>query len=340
MKVLVVDPGVDFSPADMAKGWAKGFRQAGCHVVEFNLADRMAFYAGAHTKRGWRWVRAFDGDAAVHVAVTGLEAVCYEYAPDVVVIVSGFFIYLDLYRLIRARGATVVVVCSEEPYETDRDLPRAGVADAVVLNDPTNLDQFRAVNPNSWYIPHAYDPDVHRPGPAIPDATSDFAFVGSAWPSRTAFLEQIDWAGIDVALAGNWRSLAADSPLRKFVAHDLDACCPNDQAVTLYQSTKTSANLYRRETTGGGSTDGWAMSPREVELAAVGCPFLREPRGEGDQLLPMLPTFTSPDEFSDKLRWLLADESQRETISVAARAAVAPRTFLNSARELLRLLGY
>jgi len=339
MKVLVVEPGVDFSPSDMACGWAKGFRHAGCDVVEFNLADRLVFYSAAHMDRDGTWVRAFDRDAAVHLAVSGLEAVCYEYAPDLVVIISGFFVGYDLYRLMRTRGSTVVVVCSEEPYETDRELRLAEVADAVILNDPTNLDRFRTVNPKTWYIGHAYDPDLHRPGPATPDAASDFCFVGTGFPSRIDFFEAVDWTDVDVALAGQWRTLAADSPLRKYLAHDIEACCPNDQAVTLYQSTKVSANLYRRDLIKGGTAAGWAMGPREVELAATGVFFLTEPRGENLEVLPMVPTFDGPSDFGDQLRWYLGRPDERAAIADAARAAVAARTFTSSARELLQLLG-
>ena len=39
-----------------------------------------------------------------------------------------------------------------------------------------------------------------------------------------------------------------------------------------------------------------------MELAATGTYFLREPRGEGDEILHMLPTFDGPAEFEDKLR--------------------------------------
>ena len=339
MRVLVVEPGVDYSPMDMASGWTKGFRQAGCEVVEFNLADRLVFFSAAHMDRDGQWERAFDRDAAIHLAVNGLEAACYEFAPDLVVIISGFFIAYDLYRLMRARGSTVVVVCSEEPYETERELRLAEVADVAVLNDPTNLELFRAVNPKSWYIPHAYDPDVHRPGPVTPAAVSDFAFVGTGFPSRIDFFEQVDWTGIDVALAGQWRNLTSDSPLRKHLAHDIGACCPNDQAVTLYQSTKVSANLYRRDLIRGGTAEGWAMSPRDVELAATGCFFLTEPRGENLQVLPMVPTFDGPGDFEDQLRWYLAHPDERADIAAAARRAVADRTFLKNAQELLRLLG-
>lgn len=339
MKVLVVDPGVDFSPADMASGWTKGFRHAGCETVEFNLADRLVFYSAAHMDRDGTWVQAFDRDAAVHLAVSGLEAVCYEFAPDIVVIISGFFIHYGLYRLMRARGSTVVVVCSEEPYETDRELRLAEAADVAILNDPTNLERFRTVNPKTWYIGHAYDPDLHRPGPSTPDAASDFAFVGTGFPSRIEFLEQVDWTGTDVALAGQWRRLTPDSPLRKYLAHDIEACCPNDQAVTLYQSTKASANLYRQDLLSGGTAQGWAMSPREVELAATGCFFLTEPRGENLEVLPMVPTFDGPGEFTDQLRWYLAHPDERDDIAATARAAIADHTFTRNARRLLMLLN-
>jgi len=339
MRVLVIQPGVDFSPADMARGWVKGLRRAGCEVVDFNFADRLAFYAGAHMKKRRRWVPAFGGEDAVRMAAKGIQDVCYEWWPDLVVIISGFFVPLELYGLMRARGHRVVLVCSEQPYETDREIPRAQVADLVILNDPINLGQFRAVNPATHYLPHAHDPDVHRPGPADPDAASDFAFVGTAFPSRVAFFEAVDWTGIDVALAGNWQSLEEHSPLRKFLAHDIDACCPNDQAALLYRSTKVSANLYRKETTDGGSAQGWAMSPREVELAATGCFYLRESRGEGDEVLPMLPRFSGPGDFAELLRWYLTHDTERETAAAAARAAVADRTFDNNARQLLRLVG-
>jgi spore maturation protein CgeB len=337
VKVLVVQPGMDFSPADMARGWVKGLRQAGCEVVDFNFADRLAFYAGAHMKRGRRWVPAFDGEGSIRLAAKGIEHVCYEFWPDLVVIISGFYVPPDLYRLLRARGHRVALICSEEPYETDRELVRAELADIVILNDPTNLELFRAVNPNTTYLPHAYDPDVHRPGPPSADAASDFAFVGTGFPSRVEFFEQVDWTGIDVAIAGAWQNLAPESPLRKFVAHDITDCCPNDQAAVLYQSTKASANLYRKETTEGGTAEGAAMSPRELELAATGCFFLREPRDEGDRVLPMLPTFTGPADFADQLRWWLAHDSEREAATLAARVAIEPFTFISNARELLRL---
>jgi spore maturation protein CgeB len=205
------------------------------------------------------------------------------------------------------------------------------------VNDPTNLDRFRDVNRSSHYIPHAYDPAIHRRSPPTPAYAGDFGFVGTGYASRVEFFEKVDWSGISVRLAGHWGALDDDSPLDEFLVHPRTECF--DDTIDLYSSVKVSANLYRREAQRDELAEGWAMGPREVELAACGTFFLRHPRGEGDDLLPMLPTFTEPAEFGDLLRWWLAHDTQRDTAASQARAAVADRTFSNHAQQFLRLLA-
>jgi len=84
---------------------------------------------------------------------------------------------------------------------------------------------------------------------------------------------------------------------------------------------------------------GWACGPREVEMAACGTFFLREPRGEGDEVLDMLPTFSSPAEASELVRHWLARPDERQALADKARAAVADRTFDHHEAVLLRLLN-
>jgi spore maturation protein CgeB len=336
VKVLLVRPGPGFSVQDVAEGWLYGLRAAGATVFDYNLEDRISFYSHAEIDG----TRAFDTDAALRLAAKGVENAAYEAWPDVVVVVSGFFLEQPIYELMRARGHLVVLIHTESPYQDDEQVEKASWPHVNLINDPTNLDRFCAVNPNSWYMPHAYHPERHRPRPTRDECRSDFCFVGTAYPSRVAFFEAVDWSGIDVALAGNWQSLHPESPLRKFLAHDIEECCDNDDAVDLYAATEASVNLYRREAHAPDLTAGWAMGPREVELAACGTFYLTEARGENRAVLPMVPTFDGPDDFADKLRWYLSRPDERAGIVAAARQAIAGRTFVNNARELLRLLGY
>lgn len=335
MRILVVEPGPHFSVADVCNGWVTGLRNQGCQVEVFNLSDRLGFFEQANKAIG---IDDPDGHKAADQAAEGLRATCYDFWPDLVLIVSSFFVPPWTYKVIRSRGHKVAVLFTESPYEDDSQLPIASHADIALLNDPTNLERFREVNPQTHYVPHAYDPARHKPRPPKSEHASDFCFVGTGYPSRAEFLESVDWTGIDLALGGNWSKLADESPLRKFVAHDIEHCLDNEQTAELYAATKASVNLYRTEAQRPTLSTGWAMGPREVELAACGTFFLRDPRPESDQLFPMLPTFDSPGDFAEQLRWWLAHDMERNQAARLARAAVADRTFDHNARFLLGLV--
>jgi len=332
MRVLVVEPGPHFSVQDVAAGWSRGFAKIGCDVKRLNLADRMLFYSQVQIDKGDGPEKALTEDEAIRMAVKSVEVACYELWPHLVVIVSAFFIPDPLLDLLRDRGHLVVLHLTESPYEDDRQLLRAPHADYVLVNDPTHLEAFREVGPADYQW-QCYDPDVHYPGQG--EQNCDFAFVGTGFPSRIKFFEAIDWTGITPVFAGQWRALAADSPLRPLLAHHPTLCMDNTETADVYRSAKVGANLYRKDAQRPELVDGWSLGPREVEMAACGLFFLREPRGEGDELFPMLPTFDGPQDFEKQLRWWLEHDDERRQAAEQARQAIAPRTFENAARRLL-----
>lgn len=339
MKVLVLHPGPHFSVADVYNGLIKGLRANGADVHVYNLDDRLEFYTRAHMQLDdGEFVKAFPESAAIEMAAQGLESVLYRWWPDIVIVVSGFFVPPATWAVLRRRPHHVVYWCTESPYEDDRQANAAAHADTVILNDPSNLDQFRCeINDRTFYMPHSYDPDIHRPG--LSEADTDFVFVGTGFPSRIEWLERVDWAGIDAKLAGHWTLVDDDSPLRPLLTHERGVCIDNGSTADLYRTARTSLNLYRKEHSGDAHADGWAMGPREVELAACGTFFFRERRPEGDGLFPMLPIVDDPESFSDLLRWWLSHDSQRKAAAAAARAAIADRTFTSTAAQLLGIVG-
>lgn len=334
----MVEPGPSFSVADVHRGWRKALSRDHA-VVNYNLGDRLTFYASAHIEGpDGEWVRAVSADDAKRLAMQGVEASALRWWPDVVIFTSAFYVTADQLDLFRSRGMKVVVLHTESPYEDDRQLAIAPHADLNVLNDPTNLSTFEMVS-EAVYLPHSFDPEIHTPGPGVSDLKSDVCFVGTGYPSRIEFLEAVDWSGLDVILAGNWQALSDDSPLAPFVLHDRDACWANEEAVDLYRSTKLSFNLYRAEANMPTLAAGWAVGPREVELAAIGTFFLRQSRGESDELFPMLPTFSTPAELGDLCRWWATHDDERADAASAARQAVDGWTFDRRAEQLLELLG-
>lgn len=287
--------------------------------------------------------RPFDLVDIVRVIANQLHGACYQFLPDVVLVISARFVPSFAYDVCRRNGARVVVVHTESPYEDDEQLLIAGDVDLNLINDPTHLDEWRRHGP-TLYQPHAYDPSVHRPL-ATPLELLDFAWVGTAgrtFPSRQTFFDAVDWTGIDAALAGQWTGAPEDSPAKRHLLDGMGDCVDNDTTTRLYQLSASTANLYRSEANSDELRGGWAMGPREVEAAATGCFLIRHSPdhhgGEGDEVLSMLPRFTDPAELGDIVRHYKAHPHRRRELARQARAAIAERTFANHAAQLLRHL--
>lgn len=363
MRALLVHPGPDFSVADLFNGYHRALKAMGIDVAVYNTNERLSFYGMAHLPdytvdeeglerdeegeliRPFR--KVFDSEQAMTMAMQGLSHSLYTFWPDVVIFVSGFFVGASTLRVLRAHGHKIVIIHTESPYQDDEQLIRAQFADLNLLNDPSNVEEYRALVPNSHYMPHAYDPSVHYPGTGAYE--TDFTFVGTIFKSRKEFFEKMIWALDDPAKSeafirtefggAGWDNDYVDgSPLLNFLSHPRGMCVDNSETANAYRRTRSSINFYRREAEGEHKGEGWAMGPREVELAACGVPFIRDPRPESDQLFPFLPYFSSPEEAADQLRWLLADESRREFLGIKAQEAIRERTFDNNAKQMLRYL--
>lgn len=334
MRWLVAAPGPYFSVQDVYTGWVEALRVLGETVVEFPTGDLLTFYDAAHIKVGRRWRKLVQADDVKQLTADRLAGALYKVRPHVLLSVSSFFCDPNLLDMARQQGTRVVLLHTESPYEEGRQLALAPHADLNLLNDPTNLDAYETAGP-ALYVPHAYRPSIHHPG-ARPQ-TTDFSFVGTGYPSRQEFFAELDLDGLTVELAGNWLALSDTSPLRRYVTHDIHGCYDNNETADLYRRTRVGLNLYRREAESEELIRGWAMGPREVEMAACGLFFLRDPRPEGDEVLDMLPTFHGPEEASDLIRYYLAHDTEREALASKARAAIQDRTFTQHAARLLSL---
>jgi hypothetical protein len=339
MKIVAAHPGPSFSVHDVHVGWVEALRKQGHLVADYNLSQRLTFYDSAMVELPDRkWRKALTHQQAYELAANGLYALLYVRKPDLLLVTSAFFYPEEMFDIARSHGTRTVLIHTESPYEDDRQLKLAAHADYNLINDPTNLDKFRSVNPNTWYMPHSYRPGFHEPGSSYVASSADFAFVGTGYPSRVEFFESMDFAGIDVLLAGNWQGVDEESSLCKYIANEKDECLDNEQTVSVYRSSKVGMNLYRKEAESEEHVHGWACGPREIEMAACGMFFLREPHGESDELFPMLPTFRNPGEASEQLHYWLAHEELRQEQALKARAAIEDRTFHNRAADLMRLL--
>jgi len=331
--------------ADVFNGWSEALTGLGEQVEEYPLDAALRFFNNALAETGevrpcgCREVRKYlDRDQAARLAVDPILAAAHRFGPDVILCTSAFFMQPWLLEILRARRHKIVLLTTESPYQDDYQLKVAEYADLTLLNDPVNIGLYRDIGP-AEYMPQAYRESVHYPPPPGTVPEYDLAFVGTGFPSRVRFFSAMDLAGLNVRLSGLWMDLAEDSPLREWTATEADDCVGNHEVAAIYRRSRTGINVYRTESEAGHAGEGWACGPREIEMAASGLWFARDPRPESDELFPMLPSFTSPEEAGDLIRWALAHPEEREQAALKARAAIADRTFTEHAKQLLRLLS-
>jgi spore maturation protein CgeB len=353
-RILIVHPGPDFSVADVYRGWQKALSKLGHTVMTYNTNDRLTFYGRAlmedpeqeACEHGRKAVKSAmpDGASAIQMAVKGLFETCFVFWPEVIFFVSGFYMTPAMLQVLRTRRMKIVMLHTESPYQDDEQMVRGQLADLNLLNDPVNLAAWKDLDVPAAYMPHAYDPDVHYPA-AQQNYEADFLFVGTMFRSRAEFFSQMDFSGLRVAFGGaGWNLAVSDYPelvkdLVQYVAHPLDYCVDNEEAASNYRIAKCGINFYRREGEDAHAGEGWAMGPREVEQAACGLFFLRDPRPESDEVFGrILPAFGSADEASQELRYWVKNDALREYRANQAREAIADRTFDNNAKAALKLM--
>jgi len=350
-RILLVQPGPDFSVADVHRGWKKALSRLGHTVMDYTTSDRLTFYGRAlmedftqepceHGRPAVKRAMT-SNEETIQMALKGLYETCYVFWPDVIFFVSAFWMTPAMLQVLRTRRHKLVMLHTESPYQDDEQLLRGQFADLNLLNDPVNIAAWKELDVPVAYMPHAYDPDVHYPDGRTNRYEADFAFVGTAFKSRQEFFANMDLSGLSVVFGGgNWNNVEPEyKHLLDYLGHHPEMCVGNEETARIYRLAKCGINFYRRESEDAHAGEGWAMGPREVEQAACGLFFLRDPRPESDEVFGhILPAFGSADEASQELRYWVKNDALREYRANQAREAIADRTFDNNAKAALKLM--
>lgn len=346
MKVLFIEPGASWATADVAAGLRYGLEHHGVQVARYMLDQRIdrsqkwLHYNWRKTRKTNPSIEKPNVADVFYDAGSDALAMALRNEVDVVLAVSAMFLHPDVIILMKRAGLRVVVAFTESPYDLEKELKVAALVDGCWTNERSSVEAFRTVNPNCGYLPHAWHPERHQPGPREGDdafAAHDVVFVGSAFHERVEWLHAIDWTGIDLGLYGSWESLGSRHPLRRFVR---GGPVDNARTAALYRRAKIGLNLYR-------TSKGWgryappvehaeSLNPRAYELAACGAFHLSTARAEVRETFgDLVPMFDRPFEASALIRRWLADPDGRARIAADLPACVAESSWVERSTRVI-----
>lgn len=345
MRLLIVHPGADWSVSDLFDGYAAAFRTLGHDVGVYNLSARIEV---AHGWLHYCWRKAGRQEPKPGPVETiyraSLDVVNAALIGDVdwVFVISGMYLHPDALIMLRRAGRRVALLLTESPYEDDRQIRVARLADVVFTNERTSVKSLGAVNPNVYYLPHAYDPKRHRPNvePSTAVPAHDVVFVGTGFQERLDTLGAIDWSGVDLGLYGTYKLMGSRSKLRPYVRGKVVS---NEFAAALYRRAKIGLNLYRQSIhyhrESPHITTAESVNPRALELAACGVFTLSDYRPEVEEVFGgLVPTFTTPAQLQALLSRWLPDEEGRQALASELPSRVTHSAFYHRAEAIAVLL--
>jgi spore maturation protein CgeB len=267
-------------------------------------------------------------DDSAYWTASHVTAHVVEFAPDVVLIIAGGALHRRAYDLIHRLHLPAVLLLTESPYidATQTTIAHAGRVTACLTNDAYSVASLASATALPVrYLPHSFDPDIHRPdGAAI---RSQAFFHGTLWPEREALLAPLRHIP-GVVISG----------------YTLDAIRPEDildnaALAARYRGTHVALNHHRTcgDTGDIAPTAAYSLGPRAFEIAACGafqlCDNTRPELYElfGDSVA----TYTDAADLQDKLAYYLAHPVVRQAMAARARQAVQGCTFAARADKIL-----
>lgn len=210
--------------------------------------------------------------------------------------------------------------------------------DFVFTTKSPNVARYKTEGQaHSYFIPSAFDPNVHRPmdndNSLIGNGFFDISFVGTYDYSRDKFLNQIGWERLYV-WGNEWKRF------KDFSKHQ-ERIVPRaiylDEYADVVSHSKVSLGLLREEA-------GDLHTQRTFEIPACGS-FQIAPRNE--EILSFFDEnkevvcFSSPEELADKTHYYLANETLRQKIAQAGyeRCVKSRHTYLDRVETIFKTAG-
>lgn len=355
---MMIHPGHTFSTRDVYDGLCAGFRANGCEVVEFKWDQHLqTFNAMAWCSKD---AGIFPPDKledmlryATFVSSADSISVALEAEVDLAFVVTGTLFPPKRAQILAKLGIPVACYGTEAPYFTQVEQTIAPAYTHWFTQERRAVDGFRRVNPNSFYLPMAYNPETHRRGPIDPAYVADVVFVGGGYPERKAMIQGADWTGIDLQVRGTLWDLdidairAQEQSILTNAGRYSAGNIPNEMTTRWHRGSKISLNINRRMSylevdMPIAADEAESLGPRAYEVPAVGGFLLTDDSRPElfDVFGDSAATFRWGDaaDLTQQVRYWLTHDDARQERARAQRQAVMPHTWTARAAQVLETI--
>ena len=362
MRVLLLFPSHTNSTFNTAFFYHNALKRLGIQTADFVYSTELIIQNLAiNAFRGTKDV-TYEGEA-IMLSNRLLMGYVASTLPDVIICATGLDIYpsawqwLYDFRKELKHPYKIVTILTESPYRPSEEIKIATWSDYVFTNEREFVNRLRKFQPRTWYMPQAYDDQIHKPEER--EKKYGVYLCGSGFKSRIDILSNIDWkaTGTTLTLKGLFKDIDEKSALFPYY---IEGLVKNEKVVEDYQASNICLNIHRQE----GEVviyekdlqnyyakekrlfkvdDAFSMNNRTCEIAATGgFQIVDDTREEVAEVFgETVPRFSmnEPMELQELITYYTQHPSQRAKLAEEARLRIQGRTYLANTKKILSIVG-
>ncbi len=319
-------------------GWDYGYFLGRCKMAAQKIPERKGTFRDlkvmyiAQGSPGFRTIdygisKALSGmfrEALIVGQSENIVELASRARPDLVLVLNGIFsIPVEQVDGLRQLGVKTAVWIADDPYfieETTKIIPHY---EHIFTHELNCVPYYRELGCDSvHYLPFAASREVFYPKPVERQLHTELCFIGTAFPNRLAFFEEMTdfLAQRNLFMAGAaWDRMKGYEKLAPHI--DLAGIQP-EFVINHYNAAKIVINLHRADAEiidGKRWIQALSINPRTYEIAACGTLQLTDVRGDLSQMYAPgkdVATFASPAELKEKIHYYLTHEDERQEMAL------------------------
>jgi len=347
-------------------GWEQGYRLGRCRVVENSIrgiAPPVHPFRVMYITSGLgvpyapldQIIAANLGQQVAELTVVrpydDVLAAARQFRPQVAIALDGVQMFSPvMLEGLRNMGIRTAVWFVDDPYYTDSTTTMAFQYDHVFTIELSCYRLYQDMGHKSvHYMPLGVEPQIYRPMQVPPKYLSDICFIGTAFWNRVQFFDAAEpmLRGKKLRIIGLWwdrmknyRRLKSDIWLNQWLSPEETARYYNGARIVVNLHRASDDITYNRNSMG---VPALSLNPRAFEITACGAFQLSDVREDMPRFLQpggQIETFTSIQEFVDKVQYYLANIEARQMIAAAGyKRVLEEHTFRRRIADMLRIIS-
>ncbi|PCJ67845.1 MAG: hypothetical protein COA58_01530 [Bacteroidetes bacterium] len=268
----------------------------------------------------------------------------YLFKPDLVLVYKGAFVYPETVESMKV-SSKVVCFYPDVSFHTHGGLLRKTLPlyETVFTTKTFGVDDMNEQlgQKNGVFIPHGFDPEIHREFDITPEIKNQFecdaSFIGTWSSHKEKYLKHLVKSIPSINLkiwGGQWNK---SSGLDSYV---MNTSVNGDLYAIAIQCSKINVALLSEKVKG--TVYGDRITSRTFQIPAVGGFMLHQDSNEIGKYFSIgneIDTFKDPNEFVSKVEFYLSKQEKRDEMRVAAqKKAKSHHSLDNRALEILKMI--